>query len=261
MAFKGGDFVGEITAVFDDVKDVVGDKGFLILGAVAAGLFAINLLKKDDNSDATGNTLVQASGYTSYPSVEQNANVVIDTLQNSIDYAQGSIMEQNKENYDNTQESIDNAYNGMSESLGELGNNIQDMNNDMRDFLQDNFEATNNYINSGLAAQAALINMNNSQLKDSIENMGNTLRTSVNDAKNELANRADTNTEIVVQKINSANSSTGNKKPAKQKIQSGSSSGNKKPLPTNRKPRPVRTGKNKDGKKKIKTGSATTSKK
>ena len=128
------------------------------------------------------------------------------------------------------------------------------MNDDMRDFLQENFDATNNYINSGLASQAVLINMNNSQLKDSIENMGNTLRTSVNDAKNELANRADTNTEIVVQKINSANSSPGNKKPAKQKIQSGSSSGNKKPLPTNRKPRPVTTGKNKSGKKKIKSG-------
>ena len=112
---------------------------------------------------------------------------------------------------------------------------------------------------------SSIINMNNSQLKDSIENMGNTLRTSVNDAKNELANRADTNTEIVVQKINSANSSTGNKKPAKKKIQSGSSSGNKKPLPTNRKPTKKKpntgtTGKNKDGKKKIKSGSATTSK-
>ena len=112
--------MSEITAVFDDVKDVVGDKGFLILGAVAVGIFAINLLKKDDNSDATGNTLVQASGYTSYPSVEKNANVVIDTLQNSIDYAQGSIMEQNKEYYDDTQENLADMYNGMSESLGEL---------------------------------------------------------------------------------------------------------------------------------------------
>ena len=76
-------------------------------------------------------------------------------------------------------------------------------------------------------------------------------------AQNELANRADTNTEIVVQKINSVNSSTessANSSTGKQKIQSGSSSGNKKPLPTKKKPTKKKpntgtTGKNKNGKK------------
>ena len=159
--------MSEITAVFDDVKDAVGDKGFLILGAVVLGIFVINLVKKDD-SDATGNTLVQASGYTAYPSVEQNANVIIDTLQNSIDYAQGSIMEQNKENFQDTQDTLNDMYSGMSEQLGELGSNIQYMNDDMKDYLADNFSATNDYINSGLQSQMELINQNNSQLTETI---------------------------------------------------------------------------------------------
>lgn len=195
--------MSEITAVFDDVKDAVGDKGFLILGAVAVGLFAINLLKKDDNSDATGNTLVQASGYTSYPSVEQNANVIIDSLQNSIDYAQGSIMEQNKEIYedlsnqnkdiyedlsDQNKEYFDlinsgmgDMFSNMSDQLGEMGSNIETMNDDMRDYLEKNFTATNNYINNGLQSQMNLINMNNSQLINMINSSYNSMNSKIDD--------------------------------------------------------------------------------
>lgn len=224
--------MGEITAVFDDVKEVVGDKGFLILGAVAAGIFAINLLKKDDNSDATGNTLVQASGYTSYPSVEQNANVIIDSLQNSIDYAQGSIMEQNKENFS-----------GMSESLGELGNNIQDMNADMRDFLQENFDATNDYINEGLARQATLISMNNAQLKDSIENMGNSLTTTIANTKNDLTN----SNQSILNAIHLNNTTSSNSSIGKQKIQSVATSENKKPQSGKQKIQSGATSENKSG--------------
>ena len=96
----------------------------------------------------------------------------------------------------------------------------------------------------------------------------NSLKSSVISAQNELANRADTNTEIVIQKINSANSTTensANSSTGKQKIQSGSSSGNKKPLPTKKKPTKNKPTKKKPntgttGKKKIKSGRATSSK-
>lgn len=103
----------EILEVFDDVKDKIGDKWFYLLmgGAVLFGLY--NLMKDNQTSD----NLVTVTGVSSYPDVVTNANVVIDTLQESIDYSEQKIIDE----------------------------------------MNKGFEATNDYINKGLESQEKLM--------------------------------------------------------------------------------------------------------
>lgn len=154
--------MSEISEVFEDVKKATGDKGFLILGAVVVGVFAINLLKNDSTSDTS--TLVPASGYSGYPTVETNANVIIDSLQKSIDYSQGEIEDSIKD----SQTAITDT---ITDGLGELGNNMNTATDDMKKYLDSNFTATNDYINKGLEQQKNLINMNQSQLKSELDSI------------------------------------------------------------------------------------------
>ena len=121
--------MGEIVEVFDDIKKSVGDKGFYILIGGVALLLVVNLLRnRDTTAESDTGTLTVATGYASYPDAVTNADVITDTIQNSIDYAQGEIMEQ----------------------LETMQQETSDMNNELRDYMEEHFEATNNYINEGL---------------------------------------------------------------------------------------------------------------
>ena len=74
--------MGSIEQVFDEVKDAVGDKGFIVIIAGLAGLFIYLATKGGSSETATTGTMV---AYSSYPDATTNANVIIDSLQNSID--------------------------------------------------------------------------------------------------------------------------------------------------------------------------------
>ena len=161
----------EIEEVFQDVKKATGDKGFLILGAVVVGIFIYNVTRQD-TSDTT---LVPATGYTGYPSVETNANVIIDSVGKTIDYAQGEIQDSIKESEENTADRLDNMMNNITDQFGELGTNMNTSQNELKDYLNSNFTATNNYINTGLQAQRDLINMNQSQLTTQVNDMNTKL--------------------------------------------------------------------------------------
>ena len=165
----------EIEEVFHDVKKATGDKGFLILGAVVVGIFIYNLTRKD-TSDST---LIPATGYTGYPSVETNANVIIDSVGKSLDYAQGEIQNSIKESEENTADRLDNMMNNITDQFGELGSNINARQDELKDCLNSTFTVTNDYINSGLQAQRDLLNMNQSQLTSQINDM-NTRIDSIN---------------------------------------------------------------------------------
>lgn len=124
--------MGEIQEVFDDLKDSLGNKGFYILigGAVLFGLY--NLVKGSRNSDG----LTTVTAITSYPDASTNANVIIDTLQRSIDYTE----------------------NVLSDQISGLD-----------DKIDINFEATNNYINSGFESQNKLLGENMDEIHGKLE--------------------------------------------------------------------------------------------
>ena len=136
----------EIEEVLQDVKKATGDKGFFILGAVVVGIFIYNLTRKD--TSATDSELVPPTGYVGYPSVENNANVILDSIEKSIDYAQG-----------------------------EIQGSIKDSQEEMKSYLNENFSATNDYINKGLEKQKDLLNINHSQLTGQLNDMNTKIDT------------------------------------------------------------------------------------
>lgn len=108
--------IEEVKGFFSDVKDGIGDKGFLILIG-AAVLFGLYNLVKSSNDEG----VYTANAYASYPDVDTNSEVVIDSINNTIEGAKDEILG-----------SIDSSYSEI----------IVDMN--------EQFQATNDYIKEGI---------------------------------------------------------------------------------------------------------------
>ena len=136
--------------IVEDVKDFVGDKGFYLLLAGAGVLFMISLAKQNSYDNDT--TLVSATGYTSYPDAETNADVIISTLQDSIEYSEKNITDNSNTNKSEIMGALSDMTTGITDQFGELGTRIEDSGNDLMDYLDNNFTATNDYINQGLQA-------------------------------------------------------------------------------------------------------------
>ena len=103
-------------------------KGLWIVGGVFVGLFVISLISQSGNDDGgtTENISLQGA-YASYPDAVTNANVIIDSLQQSIDF--------------------------QTEEMNE------------------NFKATNDYINEGLNAMAELEKINHGETMETLDNL------------------------------------------------------------------------------------------
>ena len=153
-----------IKEVFDDVKDSVGDNGFMYLGIGFVALFVIMLLKDSSSGSDSGYSV--ATSYASYPDAVTNANVIIDSLQNSIDYSEKEI----------------------------------------KDYIDENMEYTNNYMQEGFAKQEELSNKIydstmesvaglQSQIKDVNTNV-NTLKNTTNQIATNVANLNSTTNKI-----------------------------------------------------------------
>ena len=112
--------MSEVMEVVEDVKNKLGDKGFLILIGGIVLVFLYNLSKSSSTSDTTS-TMV----YASYPDSTTNADVIISTLQDNIEYAQNEVLD----------------------AITETNKNISY-----------GFEETNGYISSGIASNAELSN-------------------------------------------------------------------------------------------------------
>lgn len=109
----------------EDIKSVIGDKGFMIFLGCALIFGLYNLFK--DNGSSSNDRLVPVTSISSYPDAVTNANVIIDSLNNSIDYSEGIIMDA-----------------------------IQGVGDDIKVTIQDAHEATNDYINKGLESNAGI---------------------------------------------------------------------------------------------------------
>lgn len=128
--------MAEIIEVFEDIKSKVGDKWFYIILVAVGFLFIYNL---KGSKTETGETLTPVTTVSSYPDAVTNANVIIDTLQNSIDYSEGVIVEK----------------------IEALDDNVSV-----------NFEATNDYINKGIESVVG-IDDKVSGLTEKVETVGN----------------------------------------------------------------------------------------
>ena len=81
----------------DTVKDIVGEKGLTLLIIGGIGFLAYSAIKKNGPFSAQndGDDERSVVAIASYPDVGENANVVIDTLQDSILYSENNILESN----------------------------------------------------------------------------------------------------------------------------------------------------------------------
>ena len=168
--------MGEIMEVFDDIKDSIGAKPFYILVGVAVVFGLYNLVKGSGESQST-DELVAVTSVSSYPDAVTNANVIIDSLQNSIDYSENVIVEEIQ---------------GLEETVTE------------------NFEATNDYINDGFNAQLEMTDKITSDLESSvteIKDMQASLDKAVNSIKNEMNGK--TPAKPVSNTLNKTSSGTG----------------------------------------------------
>ena len=122
--------MAEITEVFEDIKDKVGDKGFIAL-ILCAVTFVIYYFYKGSN-DTTSNDVATVTTVASYPDTVTNANVIIDTLQDSIDYSEGVILEEIKTQFEATNNyinkglesavNIDDKISGLKDNVETIGN-------------------------------------------------------------------------------------------------------------------------------------------
>ena len=120
--------MAEIMEVFEDIRRKTGDKGFFILigGALLFGLYHLTKGTQAETASVT----VSAT----YPDVDTNADVVIDTILDAIEYSDGITLE----------------------ALENQESQIQDMGDSIKAELKENFKATNDYINKGFESQEKL---------------------------------------------------------------------------------------------------------
>lgn len=101
----------EIREVFEDMKKGMGDKGFLIFIGAFIFLFVIMLLK--DNK--SGSELTTVTSVSSYPDAVTNANVIIDTLQESIEYSEKEIIDAMGTGFESTNDYINKGLSSITD--------------------------------------------------------------------------------------------------------------------------------------------------
>ena len=120
--------IEEVKDFASDVKKSVGNKGFMIIIIGCLAFFVYNLLKDNDSE-----SVYTANAYASYPDVDSNADVVIDTLGNEIRNSTNEITG-----------SIESAQSEIMVNDDENTNDILNAIND-RDY-------TNDYVNDGISS-------------------------------------------------------------------------------------------------------------
>ena len=150
-------FIETIEDFAGDVKEKVGDKGFYLLLAAAAGLGIYSFVKAGSGG---ATTLVAPTGYTSYPEAGENANVIMDSVNKQIETSQESIIYSMAEQFGATKGEILETMGGNTgEILGALdehNSNVTEQITATNKNMEENFEATNNYIQEGIDATTKL---------------------------------------------------------------------------------------------------------
>lgn len=179
--------IEEVKDFFGDVKEGVGNKGFLVLVFGAVAFFLYNLLKEEDS----GEVLYTPTGISGYPSVEKNADVVIDTVTQNMEGYYSEMLnvmadgnnEINQNIADGTNTlldaisgsettilgSINDSYSGIMDSIGESTDRITETVEGAKDELTENmglgfdsvhlgFETVENYINESMSRVEDLSN-------------------------------------------------------------------------------------------------------
>lgn len=120
--------IEEVKDFTSDVKKSVGNKGFMIIIIGCLAFFVYNLLKDNDSE-----SVYTANAYASYPDVDSNADVVIDTLGNEI------------------RNSTNEITGSIESAQSEIMVNDDENTNDILNAINDS-DYTNDYVNDGISS-------------------------------------------------------------------------------------------------------------
>ena len=120
--------IEEVKDFASDVKKSVGNKGFMIIIIGCLAFFVYNLLKNNDSE-----SVYTANAYASYPDVDSNADVVIDTLGNEI------------------RNSTNEITGSIESAQSEIMVNDDENTNDILNAINDS-DYTNDYVNDGISS-------------------------------------------------------------------------------------------------------------
>ena len=170
--------MAEFEELMDDVKSKIGTKGMVVAGIGLAVLFLVILSRQSGNDATTETTVI---GIASYPDAVTNANVIIDTLQDSIDYSEKNIIDAVGDMGSTINENMVNEFDYFNSVMGDGFDKTSDSLLDLKETMTDNFTATNDYINEGFEAQKEILNMNFDTIMGSITDNQSGLNNMVNE--------------------------------------------------------------------------------
>lgn len=128
--------IEEVKETIEDVREKIGDKWFFVIIAGVVVLFLYFLFK--DGGTESEEVYYSPSGVAGYPEVGQNSEVVIDSVNQTIDAFSSEILNV----LEQTQGSVDNMQDGLDVFKEEVAEKFESVN--------EQFNATNDYINDGM---------------------------------------------------------------------------------------------------------------
>ena len=207
----------------DDVKSKIGTKGMVVAGIGLAVLFLVILSRQSGNDATTETTVI---GIASYPDAVTNANVIIDTLQDSIDYSEKNIIDAVGDMGNTINENMVNEFDYFNSVMGDGFDKTSDSLLDLKETMTDNFTATNDYINDGFDAQKEILDMNFDNIMGSITDVQSGLNNMVNEKTQIQTSISETQSQIkgestTITKNNTATVTKGNTSYYQYKTKSG----------------------------------------
>jgi hypothetical protein len=166
--------MASIKEVIEDVKDSVGDNGFMWIIVGIGALFVISLLK----DSGTGTTYTAPTSYASYPDAVTNANVIIDTLQNNIEYSEQNIKEYIDDGLTETNANINSQFEYINDYMNEGFAKQEELSNKIYDSTMNGFgeikeqivDVNTNISNVGSSVSGAM-----SSLQSQLDNVSSTV--------------------------------------------------------------------------------------
>ena len=174
--------IEEVKDLIEDVKDKVGDKGFtvIIVCLVAVGGY---LVYRSFNS---GTSYYAPTSVTGYPTVGENADVVMDSVNNAIEGSYNDLSSSMSSRFEYIDGVLDNIQSDIGNSTEQI---IQNSNQNTGSIIQNSNQNTSDIIQNSNQNTQQTVNMNKQEveelkafveaLKNEVNNSNNTPQTPV----------------------------------------------------------------------------------
>ena len=192
-----------IDEVTETIKDTVGSKkGLFVIGGLGVGLVLLSLASKSND----GGT-VNVTSYSSYPDVDRNADVIISSLQNSIDFQteqlNTSLDIQTGVLSDQLSDSTGTLLLSDTMTQGVISNGFREQ----KDYMSNQFQVQHDLISDGFETQQFLLHNMHEDTMNGIDLLNSNMSNYSQDILNTVRHEADANRVTLMNGIDSVMSS------------------------------------------------------